>query len=88
MQLRATIFTILRDRIRPTWWRRNGTVGFRISEKQRRIERCDNFIEGGRSVHICTGFGGSIIVSIPVVILFIFMQKYLVSGLTVGGVKG
>lgn len=31
---------------------------------------------------------GSIIVSVPVVILFMFTQKYLVSGLTAGGVKG
>ena len=88
MQLRATIFSILRDRIRPTWWHRNAVVGFRISEEQRRIERCDNFIEGGHSVNIYTGFGGFIIVSFPVVILFMVMQKYLVSGLTAGGVKG
>jgi arabinogalactan oligomer/maltooligosaccharide transport system permease protein len=31
---------------------------------------------------------GSIIVSIPVVLLFLFLQKYLVSGLTAGAVKG
>ncbi len=31
---------------------------------------------------------GSIVVSIPVVVLFIMISKYLVSGLTVGSVKG
>ena len=31
---------------------------------------------------------GSIIVAIPVVALFLFLQKYLVSGLTAGRVKG
>ena len=30
----------------------------------------------------------SIIVSIPIVILFVYISKYLVSGLTLGGVKG
>lgn len=31
---------------------------------------------------------GAIIVSIPIVALFLFLQKYLVAGLTAGGVKG
>lgn len=31
---------------------------------------------------------GSIIVSIPVVILFLYVQKHLVGGLTAGGIKG
>ncbi len=31
---------------------------------------------------------GSIIISLPVVLLFLYLQKYLVSGLTAGGVKG
>ena len=30
----------------------------------------------------------SIIVSVPIVILFVYISKYLVSGLTLGGVKG
>ncbi|MEM7587938.1 MAG: sugar ABC transporter permease [Acidobacteriota bacterium] len=31
---------------------------------------------------------GSIVVAIPVVVLFLFLQKYLISGLTAGAVKG
>ncbi len=31
---------------------------------------------------------GSIVVSIPIVVLFLYLQKYLVSGLTAGSVKG
>jgi arabinogalactan oligomer/maltooligosaccharide transport system permease protein len=31
---------------------------------------------------------GSIIVSLPVVILFLYVQKHLVGGLTAGGIKG
>ena len=30
----------------------------------------------------------SIIILLPVVLLFLYLQKYLVSGLTAGGVKG
>jgi multiple sugar transport system permease protein len=32
-------------------------------------------------------FAGSLIAIIPVVLLFIFIEKYLVSGLTAGSVK-
>ena len=31
---------------------------------------------------------GAIIAAIPIVLLFMYLQKYIVSGLTAGGVKG
>ncbi len=46
------------------------------------------FFVGGFSHQWGYFAAGSIIVSIPVVLLFMFLQKYLVSGLTAGAVKG
>jgi arabinogalactan oligomer / maltooligosaccharide transport system permease protein len=46
------------------------------------------FFVGGFSQQWGYFAAGAIIVSIPVVALFLFLQKYLVSGLTAGSVKG
>lgn len=46
------------------------------------------FFVGGFSQQWGYFAAGSIIVSIPVVLVFLFLQKYLVSGLTAGAVKG
>ena len=46
------------------------------------------FFVGGYSQQWGYFAAGSIIVSIPVVVLFLFLQKYLVSGLTAGAMKG
>ncbi|HEX5041489.1 MAG TPA: sugar ABC transporter permease [Candidatus Polarisedimenticolaceae bacterium] len=46
------------------------------------------FFVGGFSQQWGYFAAGSVIVSIPVVVLFLFVQKYLVSGLTAGAVKG
>ena len=46
------------------------------------------FFVGGFSQQWGYFAAGSIIVSVPVVALFMFLQKYLVSGLTAGAVKG
>jgi arabinogalactan oligomer/maltooligosaccharide transport system permease protein len=46
------------------------------------------FFVGGFSQQWGYFAAGSVIVAIPVVVLFMFFQKYLVSGLTAGAVKG
>jgi arabinogalactan oligomer / maltooligosaccharide transport system permease protein len=46
------------------------------------------FFVGGYSAQWGYFAAGSIIVSLPVVVLFYYLQKYLIAGLTAGGVKG
>jgi arabinogalactan oligomer/maltooligosaccharide transport system permease protein len=46
------------------------------------------FFVGGFSQSWGYFAAGSVIVAIPVVFLFLYLQKYLVSGLTAGSVKG
>jgi len=46
------------------------------------------FFVGGFSQQWGYFAAGAIVVSIPVVALFLFLQKYIVSGLTAGSVKG
>ncbi len=46
------------------------------------------FFVGGFSAQWGYFAAGSIIVSLPVVALFYYLQKYLIAGLTAGGVKG
>ena len=46
------------------------------------------FFVGGFSQQWGYFAAGSIVVSIPIVFLFLYLQKYLVSGLTAGSVKG
>jgi arabinogalactan oligomer/maltooligosaccharide transport system permease protein len=46
------------------------------------------FFVGGFSSQWGYFAAGSIIVSLPVVALFYYLQKYLIAGLTAGGVKG
>ncbi len=46
------------------------------------------FFVGGFSTQWGYFAAGSVIVSVPVVVLFMYLQKFLVSGLTAGGVKG
>jgi arabinogalactan oligomer/maltooligosaccharide transport system permease protein len=44
---------------------------------------------GGQFSHNWRPFAaGSILASIPIVIIFLSLQKYIVSGLTAGSVKG
>jgi arabinogalactan oligomer/maltooligosaccharide transport system permease protein len=46
------------------------------------------FFVGGFTAQWGYFAAGSIIISLPVVVLFYYLQKYLIAGLTAGGVKG
>ena len=39
-------------------------------------------------VSVCKGCAGGVLISIPISILFMVMQKFYVEGITSGGVKG
>jgi len=45
-------------------------------------------IEGDRSNNLGLFAAGSVLTAVPVVLLFQFLQRYIVGGLTAGGVKG
>jgi arabinogalactan oligomer/maltooligosaccharide transport system permease protein len=46
------------------------------------------FISGQYSHNWGPFAAGSIILSVPIVVIFLSLQKYIVSGLTAGSVKG
>jgi len=45
-------------------------------------------IEGDRSNNLGVFAAGALLTALPVVLLFQFLQRYIVGGLTAGGVKG
>ncbi len=45
-------------------------------------------IDADRSGNLGVFCAGSVLVSLPVVLLFLYLQKYIVGGITAGGVKG
>lgn len=45
-------------------------------------------IDGDRSNNLGVFAAGALLVAVPVVLLFLFLQRYIVGGITAGGVKG
>ena len=43
---------------------------------------------GARSVELGYAFAGIVLVSIPMVIMFLCLQKYFIKGIAAGAVKG
>ena len=45
-------------------------------------------IDGDRSNNLGVFAAGALLIAIPVVLLFMFLQRFIVGGMTAGGVKG
>ena len=43
---------------------------------------------GGSQMQFTKFAAGSLLIALPIALLYVFLQKYLISGLTAGGTKG
>ena len=47
-----------------------------------------NFINDQFSTNFTRFAAGAILIAVPIALVFLFLQRYLISGLTAGGTKG
>jgi trehalose/maltose transport system permease protein len=65
-------------------------VTFTVSEKSRTVPVAIAFMSGSSEHELPWGniMAASVVVTLPLILLVVFFQRYMISGLTAGAVKG